>query len=222
MKKIIAAVMALCLLFGSALATSAGGSGIVSGGSGSDGSIFIPDGATGGSGDSLINSGGISGGEDSGGAIAGPSAGGAYITQGSASQSAHTTVSHTVEEGYTVVIPSSLSFAEGQTTASAEIVIQKGGRIPAGKTLSVTLTGSANDFRLVNAADSSVALAYAVNGMASNAELSAKGPVASISAMDLAAAAQDARSTLFFEITGEMNAAGSFSDTLTFTVTIAD
>ena len=130
-----------------------------------------------------------------------------------------TTVTYTVLEaqtGYTVIIPASGSIPQSDTSASMQISIGTGSTLESGKTLSVKLESSANNFRL-KLAGGSDAIAYAVkkNSQAVNAGdavLSWKG-----------SEAIPAAATLTMELTESTDGktAGDYSDTLTFKLSLS-
>ena len=62
-----------------------------------------------------------------------------------------TTVTYTVPEpgtGYTVVIPASVAIPQGETSTTMQISVGAGSTLESGKTLSVKLESSANNFSL--------------------------------------------------------------------------
>ena len=129
-----------------------------------------------------------------------------------------TTVTYTVPEaqtGYTVIIPASVAIPQGDTSASMQISIGTGSTLESGKTLSVKLESSANNFSL-KLAGGSDAIGYkvekdsqAVN--AGDAVLSWKG-----------GEAIPAATTLTMELTESTDGktAGDYSDTLTFKLSV--
>ena len=129
-----------------------------------------------------------------------------------------TTVTYTVPEaqtGYTVIIPASVSIPQGDTSASMQISIGTGSTLESGKTLSVKLESSANNFSL-KLAGGSDAIAYAVKKdsqavNAGDAVLSWKG-----------GEVIPAAATLTMELTESTDGktAGDYSDTLTFKLSV--
>ena len=129
-----------------------------------------------------------------------------------------TTVTYTVPEaqtGYTVIIPASVAIPQGDTSTTMQISIGTGSTLESGKTLSVKLESSANNFSLKLAGGSDT-IGYkvekdsqAVN--AGDAVLSWKG-----------GEAIPAATTLTMELTESTDdkTAGDYSDTLTFKLSV--
>lgn len=129
-----------------------------------------------------------------------------------------TTVTYTVPEpgtGYTVVIPASVAILQGETSTTMQISVGAGSTLESGKTLSVKLESSANNFSL-KLTGGSDAIGYkvekdsqAVN--AGNAVLSWTGGQAIPEA-----------ATLTMELTESTDGktAGDYSDTLTFKLSV--
>ena len=129
-----------------------------------------------------------------------------------------TTVTYTVPEpgtDFVVIIPPSVTIPQGETSATMQISIEEGSTLESGKTLSVKLESSANNFSLKLAGGSDT-IGYkvekdsqAVN--AGNAVLSWTGgeviPAAATLTMELT------------ESTGGKTA-GDYSDTLTFKLSV--
>ena len=130
-----------------------------------------------------------------------------------------TTVTYTVPEpgtGYTVVIPASVAILQGETSTTMQISVGAGSTLESGKTLSVKLESSANNFSL-KLAGGSDAIAYAVKKdsqavNAGDAVLSWKG-----------GEAIPASTTLTMELTESTDGktAGDYSDTLTFKLSLS-
>ena len=130
-----------------------------------------------------------------------------------------TTVTYTVPEaqtGYTVIIPASVAIPQGDTSTTMQISIGTGSTLESGKTLSVKLESSANNFSLKLAGGSDT-IGYkvekdsqAVN--AGDAVLSWKG-----------GEAIPAATTLTMELTESTDdkTAGDYSDTLTFKLSLS-
>lgn len=129
-----------------------------------------------------------------------------------------TTVTYTVPEpgtGYTVVIPASVAILQGETSTTMQISVGAGSTLESGKTLSVQLESSANNFSLKQAGGSD-AIAYAVKKdsqavKAGDAVLSWTG-----------GEAIPAAATLTMELTESTDdkTAGDYSDTLTFKLSV--
>lgn len=129
-----------------------------------------------------------------------------------------TTVTYTVPEpgtGYTVIIPASVAIPQGGISTTMQISIGTGSTLESGKTLSVQLESSANNFSLKQAGGSD-AIAYAVKKdsqavNAGDAVLSWKG-----------GEAIPAATTLTMELTESTDGktAGDYSDTLTFKLSV--
>ena len=103
------------------------------------------------------------------------------------------------ESNYTVIIPADVKFAEEQTSTTMQISVGADSTLESGKTLSVKLESSANNFRL-KLAGGSDAIAYAVKKdnqtvNAGDAVLSWKGgeaiPAATTLTMELTESTDD-------------------------------
>lgn len=129
-----------------------------------------------------------------------------------------TTVTYTVPEaqtGYTVIIPASVTIPQGGTSTTMQISIGTGSTLESGKTLSVKLESSANNFSLKLAGGSDT-IGYKVEKdsqtvNAGDAVLSWKG-----------GEAIPAAATLTMELTESTDGktAGDYSDTLTFKLSV--
>ena len=129
-----------------------------------------------------------------------------------------TTLTYTVpepESNYTVIIPADVKFAEEQTSTTMQISIGTGSTLESGKTLSVKLESSANNFSLKLAGGSDT-IGYAVKKdsqavNAGDAVLSWTGGQAIPEA-----------ATLTMELTEltDGKTAGDYSDTLTFKLSV--
>ena len=129
-----------------------------------------------------------------------------------------TTVTYTIPEaqtGYTVIIPPSVSILQGETSATMQISVGADSTLESGKTLSVKLESSANNFSL-KLAGGSETIGYAVKKdsqtvNAGDAVLSWKGDEAI-----------PAATTLTMELTESTDGktAGDYSDTLTFKLSV--
>ena len=130
-----------------------------------------------------------------------------------------TTVTYTVPEpgtGYTVIIPPSVSIPQGETSTTMQISVEAGSTLESGKTLSVKLESSANNFSL-KLGGGSDAISYAVKK--DNQAVSTGDAVLSwTGGEDIPAAA-----TLTMELTESTDdkTAGDYSDTLTFKLSLS-
>lgn len=125
-----------------------------------------------------------------------------------------TEVEFVAEPAYTVVIPESVTLADTAVTETISIYGADEGSnviIPRGKKVNVALTESANDFNVKNADGDTIA--YTVNGENDTANLTAVAECTS-------AAKQD--TVLTFTKTGADIYSGTYTDTLTFTVSLED
>ena len=130
-----------------------------------------------------------------------------------------TTVTYTVPEaqtGYTVIIPASVAIPQGDTSTTMQISIGTGSTLESGKTLSVKLESSANNFRL-KLAGGSDAIAYAVKK--DSQAVNAGDAVLSWTGGEAIPAA----TTLTMELTESTDGktAGDYSDTLTFKLSLS-
>lgn len=129
-----------------------------------------------------------------------------------------TTVTYTVPEpgtGYTVVIPASVAILQGETSATMQISIGTGSTLESGKTLSVKLESSANNFSL-KLAGGSDAISYKVEK--DSQAVNAGNAVLSWTGGEVIPAA----ATLTMELTESTDGktAGDYSDTLTFKLSV--
>ena len=129
-----------------------------------------------------------------------------------------TTVTYTVPEpgtGYTVVIPASVAIPQGETSTTMQISVGADSTLESGKTLSVKLESSANNFKL-QLAEGSETISYKVekDGQAVNAS----GDVLSWTGGQAIPEA----ATLTMELTESTDGktAGDYSDTLTFKLSV--
>ena len=126
-----------------------------------------------------------------------------------------TTVNYQVDPAYTVVIPESVTLTDADVTAIIKIygatenynvVIGKGQKV------NVALTASANNFNVANTDGDTVA--YTVND---------KNAVDDLTTVAECTAAEGKKNTdITFAKTGTAAYAGTYTDTLTFTVSLAD
>ena len=129
-----------------------------------------------------------------------------------------TTVTYTVPEpgtGYTVVIPASVAIPQGETSTTMQISVGADSTLESGKTLSVKLESSANNFSLMLAGGSD-AIAYAVKK--DNQTVNAGDAVLSWKGGEVIPAAATLTMALT-ESTGGKTA-GEYSDTLTFKLSV--
>ena len=138
----------------------------------------------------------------------------APITANSNPKTGGTTVNYQVAPVYTVVIPESVTLGNTKVTeqikiygatANDNVVIGKKQKV------NVALTASANDFK-VKTADGET-IAYTVND---------KNAVADLTTVAECAAGAKQNTDITFKKTGETKYAGTYTDTLTFTVSLAD
>ena len=129
-----------------------------------------------------------------------------------------TTVTYTVPEaqtGYTVIIPPSVSIPQGETSATMQISIGTGSTLESGKTLSVKLESSANNFSLKLTGGSDT-IGYKVEK--DSQAVNAGGEVLSWTGGEAIPAAATLTMALT-ESTGGKTA-GEYSDTLTFKLSL--
>ena len=130
-----------------------------------------------------------------------------------------TTVTYTVPEpgtGYTVVIPASVAIPQGETSTTMQISVGAGSTLESGKTLSVKLESSANNFSLKLAGGSDT-IGYKVEK--DSQAVNAGNAVLSWTGGEVIPAA----TTLTMELTESTDGktAGDYSDTLTFKLTLS-
>ena len=129
-----------------------------------------------------------------------------------------TTLTYTVpepESNYTVIIPADVKFAEEQTSTTMQISVGADSTLESGKTLSVKLESSANNFSL-KLTGGSDAIGYKVEK--DNQAVNAGGDVLSWTGGEVIPAA----ATLTMELTESTDGktAGDYSDTLTFKLSV--
>lgn len=129
-----------------------------------------------------------------------------------------TTLTYTVpepESNYTVIIPADVKFAEEQTSTTMQISIGTGSTLESGKTLSVKLESSANNFSLKLAGGSDT-IGYKVEK--DSQAVNAGNAVLSWTGGEVIPAA----ATLTMELTESTDGktAGDYSDTLTFKLSV--
>ena len=137
----------------------------------------------------------------------------APITQDTDPKTGGTTVNYQVDPVYTVVIPETVTL--GNTAVTEQINIYGAtadDNVVIGKTqkVNVALTASANDFKVKTADGDEVA--YTVND---------KNAVDDLTTVAECSAGK-ASETITFAKTGETKYSGSYTDTLTFTVSLED
>ena len=125
------------------------------------------------------------------------------------------TVNYTADPVYTVVIPESVELAETAQTAQIKIYGADENSnvvLESGKKVNVALSASVNNFNVVSANGSPVA--YTVND---------KNAVDDLTTVAECTAAEGKKNTdITFTKTGTAAYAGTYTDTLTFTVSLAD
>ena len=139
----------------------------------------------------------------------------APITADSDPKTGGTTVNYTVDPAYTVVIPESVTLGDTAVTEQIKIygatetdnvVIGKGQKV------NVALTASANNFNVANTDGDTIA--YTVND---------KNAVADLTTVAECTAADGKKDTnITFTKTGTASYAGTYTDTLTFTVSLTN
>lgn len=142
----------------------------------------------------------------------------AEITTGG-NQSAETVVTYDMTEGYTVIIPESVvidaTTKKGTAIVGAENIV-----IAYGKTLNVTISGDdyADAWELIDVADATNKVKYLIGTTEGGEDIVNESVV-------LTSAAGDnwnskVEETIYFSLGEDVEKAGSYEDTLTFTVSI--
>ena len=136
-------------------------------------------------------------------------------------KTATTEVTYTVTGGYTVTIPSKVEITD--TSATAEVSIDANPILPAGYSyVQVQLNSGENwsgsTWRLANTEDSNQKIPYSITKTGTTTAVYRNTPLL----QQMTGATEVASTTLTFTLTGEATAAGSYSDTLTFTVKLSD
>ena len=137
-----------------------------------------------------------------------------FTQENAGQQTKNTTVNYVVDPVYTVVIPETVTLTDAGATetisiygATAEDTVV----IPRGKSVNVALTASTNNFNVKNADNETIA--YTVNSENDTENLTTVAECA-------AGAKKDTNIT--FAKTGTASYAGTYTDTLTFTVSLKD
>ena len=136
------------------------------------------------------------------------------ITADSNPKTGGTTVNYTVNPAYTVVIPESVTLTDADVTATISIYgATADDNVVIGKKqkVNVALTASANNFNVANTDGDTIA--YTVND---------KNAVADLTTVAECAANTTSETELTFAKTGTAAYAGTYTDTLTFTVSLAN
>lgn len=137
------------------------------------------------------------------------------ITNNSEEKTVKTSVTYTVEGGYTVVIPASVTIETGKTETTMDITIKQGSLFD--DYLCVYLQGSANDFKLMRAKDDPSPIGYSMSRATGSREtIEAGGRICRNSATQLTSS--DLVHRLALKVTEKATAAGTYTDTLTFEV----
>lgn len=139
------------------------------------------------------------------------------ITESSQDSTATTMVTYEVTSGYTVVIPSEVSFPADTTETTMTITLKQGARFEADKWLCVYLENSANGFQLKTT--DGAAIKYSVKKQ-SGSMVNAGSWICRNSAEQLIP--KDNPITLTLTLTGTAVVPGTYSDTLTFRVALED
>lgn len=131
-----------------------------------------------------------------------------------------TTVTYTVPEtettNYTVIIPASVNIPQGSTSATMQISVEDDSTLETGKTLSVKLDSSANDFNLTLTTGSDT-IAYTVKK--DSQPLSAGSDVLSWTGGEAIPTA--ATLTIALDEPTDGKTAGDYGDTLTFKLSLS-
>ena len=125
-----------------------------------------------------------------------------------------TVVEYVADPVYTVVIPESVTLGDTAVNETIEIYgadEESSVVIPMGKKVNVALTESTNDFNVANADGDKIA--YTVND---------QNAVADLTAVAECAANATSETDITFAKTGTAAYAGTYTDTLTFTVSLED
>ena len=129
-----------------------------------------------------------------------------------------TVVTYGMSQGFTVTIPASIDLdADAKATAdvTAENVL-----IPFGKTLNVRVSGDdyTDKWELIDAASAANKLTYTIGTTDGASDIVNNSVVLDVDSGE--ASASTVTETLYFEVTDEITKAGSYADTLTFTVSV--
>lgn len=155
-------------------------------------------------------------------AMAVPAFAAAEATQVTTAKGTETVVKYEVAEKYTVTIPKDVTFTsdEGGTTKT-ETVSATEVFIGDGKTLKVTATGAnkveGSEFRMKDAATNYLAYTLTTTDKGAGVAVAAGGTVLSV-----AAGTNNKEASLTYTLTDTAKKAGTYTDTLTFTVAVED
>lgn len=139
------------------------------------------------------------------------------ITNSSIDSTANTTVTYTVAEGYTVVIPPSVTIPSDAASTTLTVTLKSGAVFPSDKWLYVYLQDSANNFYLKTAAGD--AISYSVVKQ-SGVTVKEGGWICRVAADSLKFL--DNEITLTLTLKDSATAPGDYSDTLTFMAALED
>ena len=139
----------------------------------------------------------------------------APVTADSDPKTGGTTVNYAVDPVYTVVIPESVTLSETDAVTGTIKIYGADENsnvvIPSNQKVNVALTNSENDFNVKNAEGDTIS--YTVND---------KNAVADLTTVAECDAGEKKDTEVTFKKTGDMVYSGTYSDTLTFTVSVTD
>lgn len=144
------------------------------------------------------------------------------VTQDTLDPKQSTTVSYEVKQTYTVTIPETVTFTSGEGLTPSQEITANSVLLDHGNTLNVKVS-SLNGFKMVDSKDttspseSKNSLTYKIE---KSADVSTVQVTEGSAVLSVQSGAQEGSATLNYSLTQAVTKAGSYSDTLTFTVSV--
>ena len=128
-----------------------------------------------------------------------------------------TVVTYGTSQGFTVTIPADFTIDSATQKASADVEAENV-LIPYGKTLNVRISGDdyVDSWELIDTAEASNQLTYNIGTTEGGNDIVNNSVVLSVAAGNTSGATE----TLYFEVIDTLTKAGTYTDTLTFTVSV--
>ena len=128
-----------------------------------------------------------------------------------------TVVTYGTSQGFTVTIPADFTIDSATQKASADVEAENV-LIPYGKTLNVRISGDdyVDSWELIDTAEASNQLTYNIGTTEGGNDIVNNSVVLSVAAGNTSGVTE----TLYFEVIDTLTKAGTYTDTLTFTVSV--
>lgn len=128
-----------------------------------------------------------------------------------------TVVTYGTSQGFTVTIPADFTIDSATQKASADVEAENV-LIPYGKTLNVRISGDdyVDSWELIDTAEASNQLTYNIGTTEGGDDIVNNSVVLSVASGNTSGATE----TLYFEVIDTLTKAGTYTDTLTFTVSV--